>query len=82
MVVFNVIRVNIVYVTIKVGMAKHSWTSWPRPLSLCPYETFSKVGDYGLSLIPLKSSRMNGNNVGHWVEVFFYPSSKCSGPTH
>ena len=46
MVVFNVIRAHIVYVTIKVGVAKHSWTSWPRLLPLCPYETFSKVGDY------------------------------------
>ena len=46
MVVFNVIRVHIVYVTIKVGVAKHSWTSWPHPLLLCPYEAFSKVGDY------------------------------------
>ena len=45
-VVFNVIRVRIVYVTIKVGVTKHSWTSWPRPLLLCPYEAFSKVGDY------------------------------------
>ena len=43
MVVFNVIRVHI---AIKVDVAKHSWTSWPRPQSLCPYEAFSKVGDY------------------------------------
>ena len=48
MVVFNVIRVHMVYVTIKVGVAKHSWTSWPRPQSQCPYEAFSKVGDYAL----------------------------------
>ena len=46
MVVYNVIRVHIVYVTIKVGVAKYSWMSWPRPLLLCPYEAFSKVGDY------------------------------------
>ena len=50
MVVFNVIRVHIVYVTIKVGVAKHSWTSWPRPLPLCPYKAFSKVGDYALAV--------------------------------
>ena len=37
---------HIVYVTIKVGVAKRPWTSWPRPLPLCPYEAFSKVGDY------------------------------------
>ena len=43
---FNVIGVHIAYVTIKVGVVKHSWTSWPRPLQLCPYEAFSKVGDY------------------------------------
>ena len=49
MVFFNVIRVHIVYVTIKVvGVAEHSWTSWPHPLSLCPYEAFSKIGNYGI----------------------------------
>ena len=47
-VVFNVIRVHIVYVTIKVGVAKHSWMSWPCPLPLCPYKAFSEVGDYAL----------------------------------
>ena len=26
-----------------------------------------------LSLIPLRRLRMNGNNVGIWVEVFFIP---------
>ena len=46
MVVINVIRVHIVYITIKVGVAKHSWMVWPCPLPLCPYEAFSKVGDY------------------------------------
>ena len=51
MVVFNVIRVHIV---IKVGVAKHSWVLWPRPLPQCPYEAFSKVGDYGLG-----QSRLN-----------------------
>ena len=45
-VVFNVIRVHIVYVT---SVAKHSWTSWPRPLPLCPSEAFLKVGDYELA---------------------------------
>ena len=44
MVVFNVIRVHIVYVTIKVGVAKHSWTSWPRPLYHCvPTKHFQKL---------------------------------------
>ena len=45
---FNVIRVH---VTIEMGVAKHSWTSWPRPLPLCPYEAFSKVGDYVYCLL-------------------------------
>ena len=30
------------------GVAKHSWLSWLRPLPLCPYEAFSKVGDYAI----------------------------------
>ena len=29
------------------------------------------VHNIRLSLIPLKSLRMNGNNIGFWVEVFF-----------
>ena len=32
------------------GVVKHSWTSWPRPQPLCPYEAFSKVGDYEYGL--------------------------------
>ena len=51
MVVFNVIRVHIASMrNNKSGCGKHSWTSWPRPLLLCPYEVFSKVGDY----VPMK----------------------------
>ena len=53
MVVFNVIRVHIVYVTIQVGVVKHTWMLWPRPLPLCPYKAFSKVGDYGILSPPL-----------------------------
>ena len=28
------------------GVAKHSWLSWPCPLPLCLYKAFSKVGNY------------------------------------
>ena len=31
------------------------------------------INNMRLSLIPLRRLRMNGNNVGIWVEVFFIP---------
>ena len=41
---FNVIKVHIVYVTIKVGVAKHSWTSWPyAPYHCVPTKHFQKL---------------------------------------
>ena len=46
-----VVSMSLEYVTITVGVAKHSWTSWPRPLQLCPYEAFSKVGNYVLFML-------------------------------
>ena len=46
------------------------------------YNPFSEnfVHNIGSSLIPLKSLRMNGNNVGHWVEVFFIPRLNALAP--
>ena len=38
------------------------------------------VHNIRLSLIPLKSLRMNGINVGHWVEVFFIPRLNALAP--
>ena len=38
------------------------------------------VHNIRLSLIPLNSLRMNGNNVGHWVEVFFIPRLDTLAP--
>ena len=51
------------YVTIKVGVAKHSWTSWPRPLQLCPNKAFSKVGNYGTEIGPNFWGVVNGDRV-------------------
>ena len=38
------------------------------------------VHNIRLSLIPLKSLRINGNNVGFWVEVFFITRLNALAP--
>ena len=44
--------------------------------------TFSEnlIHNMRLSLIPLRRLRMNGNNVGIWVEVFFIPWLNLPAP--
>ena len=46
------------------------------------HHTFGEnfVHNMRLCLIPLKSLRMNGNNVGFWVEVFFIPRLNALAP--
>ena len=38
------------------------------------------VQQHKVKFIPLNSLRMNGNNVGHWVEVFFIPRLNALAP--